>query len=280
MPYHVRITKKSDVSTDFIELDLTRKQVIENIVTPYHNDKQFHCNGEVINPQEVKTIKINHTKTQSLLILHLIKEKREQTPIDMFGISDAEYIANEGKDVTREFIKHPPKSNKPPLINQNTPWIKIASIIIAILSLIATVVGIYSQGQNVINTQGNNNTNLIYDISGSNNQVTTGDTIIYESKTNTSNVNDTSSLTKDYSYKDIHISKGNSETLFNGKLVLGLINVNIEEQATINFNLNRNFQKVYVGDTTEFEVSGKKYILVISRVDFITDSIEFSIYSN
>ncbi|MBN1175403.1 hypothetical protein JXA48_02045 [Candidatus Woesearchaeota archaeon] len=59
---------------------------------------------------------------------------------------------------------------------------------------------------------------------------------------------------------------------------MGLIDVNVNQQAKINFNLEKNFSEVYVGDSTTFKIENKEYSLIITRISFITSSIEFNIY--
>lgn len=108
MPYHVTITRKSDKFGDTVELDFSKAKLIENIVKPYHEGNIFHCDGKIIDPYEVSAIKIRFTKEKSDFYRVIVKEKRKESKVGVLGISEAWEIANMGKDVTRDFIKHMP----------------------------------------------------------------------------------------------------------------------------------------------------------------------------
>lgn len=118
MVYHVRITLKSSM-TDSIELDLSKKDLISRIVDQYHSNTPFHCGGDVIIPDSVRSIRINSTKEKSDQLIPLIKQERETRRVLTPSISDEWYVTTKGIDVTSDFIKHTP-INKQKVILKET----------------------------------------------------------------------------------------------------------------------------------------------------------------
>lgn len=114
MPYfHVRVTRKSDRSYDALELDLSEDELQEQIVQRFLQGKAFMCGGQPIPPNDVEVIRINVTEEPSKVLLPRIKARRakEQSESDwvvLGGPPDEWYVTEEGEDVTRIFIKHPP----------------------------------------------------------------------------------------------------------------------------------------------------------------------------
>jgi len=112
--YHVRITRKSQRRYDLVELDLSGPGLMKNIVKPYLEGKQFYCENTIVDPFDIETIKINTTDLGSKVFLPHIRERRAQSRVVVAGLSDRWYVTEEGKDVTRHYIKNPPtKVNEP-----------------------------------------------------------------------------------------------------------------------------------------------------------------------
>lgn len=109
MVYHVRITKKDGRIGDVVELDLSKEDLIKNIVTPFEKGKKFFCNGEIINPFNIEIIRINETEETSNILIPKIRAERERSNF-VVTISDEWDVTEKGKNVTREFIKNPPKN--------------------------------------------------------------------------------------------------------------------------------------------------------------------------
>lgn len=109
--YHVRITKKSRRTTDTLELDLSKEELLERIVNPFLNGTTFMCSGEPIDPFNVAAIHINETERKSAELIPEIKAERARSRV-LVAISDKWYVTKKGKDVTKEFIVHPPKKQE------------------------------------------------------------------------------------------------------------------------------------------------------------------------
>jgi len=112
MPYyHVRIAKKSGKTRWAFAFDLTKKQVVEEIITPFTHREPFMCARSPIEPSDVDHIRINETEESSSQIIAKTKWKRfgEKLMDLLAGESkdylDEWYIIHAGKDVTRDLIK-------------------------------------------------------------------------------------------------------------------------------------------------------------------------------
>jgi len=106
--YHVRVTKKSDRTSDALELDMSKDELMEQIVKPFTQGESFMCGGEPIDPFDVERIHINETEQPSSVLIPQIKAERSESEI-VTMISDEWYVTKKGKNVTREFVKTPPK---------------------------------------------------------------------------------------------------------------------------------------------------------------------------
>lgn len=105
--YHVRITLKSNPSHDEIKLDLSVKELTDRILTPYENRTPIVIGGVTIMPNDIKRIKINQTDHSSEVLIPIIKEQRRTKRVITL-IPDEWYVAENGKDVTDDFIIYPP----------------------------------------------------------------------------------------------------------------------------------------------------------------------------
>jgi len=302
MVYHVRITKKSDPGRDSLELDLSKKELMDNILNPYHSNQKFHCGGDIIDPNDIRTIKINYTKKKSDYYLPIIRTRRQRSNAIALTISDEWYVTEEGKVVTRKFLKYPPKnivrrSRKKLRTKKKTKYSKIDwKKIKTIVGIIVPIIGLFGYGAtHYIKSNGNNNTNIIdsgdinVNVSGENNQVNVGDTYIYGTEdetigTDKKNEEQISEGYYDCIYKNARIYRGETGRLgfSNEKFVLGLLGIEYSaecncDKAHINFNLDDNFQEAYAGNISTFEIGNKEYDLVISEVNLIQDYIRFDI---
>lgn len=109
--YHVRIAKKSGKTRWAFAFDLSKKQVVEKIITPFTHWEPFMCGRSPIEPSNVDHIRISKTGESSSQILAKTKWKRlGERFIDRFGDErrdyvDEWYILKAGEDVTRDLIK-------------------------------------------------------------------------------------------------------------------------------------------------------------------------------
>lgn len=151
MYYHVRVTKISNRTNDVVGLDYSSKSLKEKIIEPYHNGKKFVISGVVVDPFDIEEIRINETVESSTQLLPRIQQERRIRTAVAIGISDKWYITTKGRIVTDEFIKHPPRKNRPKkkaaikIKTENqlnkpidlTNWAHIATLISALLLLLA-----------------------------------------------------------------------------------------------------------------------------------------------
>lgn len=78
-------------------------------------------------------------------------------------------------------------------------------------------------------------------------------------------------------YQGLKVNKYESIVLFGGRVSFGLMGVN-GDVAKINFNLNKEIRQVIVADSIPFEVSGRKYNLIIREVNVVSEYVVFDIY--
>ncbi|PWU81188.1 MAG: hypothetical protein DLM72_08325 [Candidatus Nitrosopolaris wilkensis] len=109
--YHVRILRKGNKNDDILEFDLKREQLIERIVNPHNQGRNFFCGGSSINHSDIDRIRIYKTVKHSRLSLPDIKVKRKlgfkETPVEQ-AISDEQYLLdNDALDVTKDFLQIP-----------------------------------------------------------------------------------------------------------------------------------------------------------------------------
>jgi len=112
MPYYqVIIAKKSGKTRWAFAFDLSKKRVVEEIITPFTHLEPFMCGRSPIEPSDVDHIRISVTEESSSQILAKTKwkrlgerliggfrEKRRDYPEEW-------YIIKAGKDVTGDLIK-------------------------------------------------------------------------------------------------------------------------------------------------------------------------------
>ena len=107
MPYHVRITPRSDRSHDEVRLDLTREQLEERFLVPYREGRPIVIGGRTIPPTDIERIRITQTEERSEQLLPIVREERRSSSV-ITMISDEWYVADRGTDVTDELITGPP----------------------------------------------------------------------------------------------------------------------------------------------------------------------------
>ncbi len=122
MPYHVRVTLKSDPSHDEVKLDLSEDQLRERVLTPYEEGRPIVIGGRTITPDDIRRVNITDTDQTSEQLIPVVRaEQRESAVITM--TSDEWYVADKGKDVTDDFIKGPPGSGVTPAGGNQGPGI-------------------------------------------------------------------------------------------------------------------------------------------------------------
>jgi len=109
--FHVRIAKKSGTRWAFA-FNLSKEQVLEEIVMPLSRWQPFMCGDSPIEPPDVDYIRINETVESSSEIIRKTRWRRIVSKIfprfaetKWEGYTDEWYITHAGKDVTRDFIR-------------------------------------------------------------------------------------------------------------------------------------------------------------------------------
>lgn len=107
MPFHVRITQKSNRTYDEVKLDLTRQQLEDRFIRPYREGIPIIIGGKTIPPDDIERIHINETTENSDQLLPQIRAERSRSGVVTF-ISDEWYVTEKGTDLTDELITGPP----------------------------------------------------------------------------------------------------------------------------------------------------------------------------
>lgn len=108
MPYHVRITPRSNRSNDEVRLDLTREELEQRFLVPYRDGRSIVIGGRTVPPDDIERIRITFTDQSSEELLPRIRAERESSGVVALSISDEWEVADHGQDVTDELITGPP----------------------------------------------------------------------------------------------------------------------------------------------------------------------------
>lgn len=117
MPFHVRVSTNGQ--RDEVALDLTEEQLETRILGPYRQGLPLVISGRTIPVGEVKRIRINETdKSSPQLLAQVREEERGAAARSRVIIAGGPYYewsaAAKGKEVTDDYIKTPPGSERSP----------------------------------------------------------------------------------------------------------------------------------------------------------------------
>ena len=155
-------------------------------------------------------------------------------------------------------------------------YIIVGVFIIIIAAYITNL--FFGTGKNDSSISVDGNENMI--VTGSNNSINVGGTIVHQNNSKEDSSSPPQELDQDVRvFEDINVRESSSKTLFDGKFVLGVQNIDAFGSADIIFNLNKDLKKVYAGSTTYFEIDNKTYQLVISEISYVGGYLEFNIYT-
>ncbi|MDO9276046.1 MAG: nucleotide-binding protein [Lutibacter sp.] len=105
MNYHIRISLRSQKSSDETKTDLTEEQLMTRIVEPYENGEPIIINGKTILPDGIERIKISKSPESSEQIITILKaEDRNSNIISLGGPSYVWRAASRAQDITDEII--------------------------------------------------------------------------------------------------------------------------------------------------------------------------------
>jgi predicted nucleotide-binding protein len=109
VPYHVRVTPKSDRSREEVRLDLSRLELDDRFLHPYEEGRPIVIGGRTIPPDDIERIRISYTEETSSELLPRIQAERAASDVISL-LSDDWYIAASGEDATDTLITGPPGS--------------------------------------------------------------------------------------------------------------------------------------------------------------------------
>ena len=108
MNYHVRISLKSQKSSDETKTDFSEEQLQVRILEPYEQGEPIILNGKTIQPNDIDRIRISKSRELSDQIIQGIKaDDRNSSVISIGGPSYAWRAASRATDVTDELILGP-----------------------------------------------------------------------------------------------------------------------------------------------------------------------------
>ncbi|MFF8931264.1 TIR domain-containing protein [Streptomyces longwoodensis] len=107
MPFHVRVTRKSDRSNTEVRLDLTEQELEDRFLKPYREGRPIVIGGITVPIDDLERIQINRTDLEAAQILPIVQERRRNSSVVTF-LSDEYYVASYGEDVTDKYITTSP----------------------------------------------------------------------------------------------------------------------------------------------------------------------------
>ena len=115
MPYyHIRITPKSPPLDDEIELDISLERLVERFVEPYRRGRSLVISGRAMTSEDIGRVQINKTERNShdlnIAIQAQLASRQSFMGVDHKGRLPAYILADNGEDVTNEFITGSPGS--------------------------------------------------------------------------------------------------------------------------------------------------------------------------
>lgn len=121
MNYHVRISLKSQKSSDETKTDFSEEQLQVRILEPYEQGEPIILNGKTIQPNDIDRIRISKSRELSDQIIQGIKaDDRNSSVISIGGPSYAWRAASRATDVTDELILGPVGYKKSAKKSQDT----------------------------------------------------------------------------------------------------------------------------------------------------------------
>ena len=112
MYFHVRITPKSEPSQAEVELDISLKELKERFVRRYERGLPIVISGRTVPSEDIGRIQVNETEQDSTFlnatIRRQLKAQRKRMLVDQHGRIPLAILADEGTDVTKEYITGPP----------------------------------------------------------------------------------------------------------------------------------------------------------------------------
>jgi predicted nucleotide-binding protein len=112
MPYHVRITRKSNTPSVY-NFDLTEERLQERVIAPFRDGDLIFLGGVTIPTDDIHRIVVVYTAADSEQLRSILERE-----IDEGGLEDYTSVADEilvrGEDVTDDVITGPPRQRTAP----------------------------------------------------------------------------------------------------------------------------------------------------------------------
>ncbi|QYF92534.1 hypothetical protein KY495_17550 [Massilia sp. PAMC28688] len=119
--YHV-LAAVGDAPAQVLFSDMTQKELVKNFVTPYRRDKAFFAGTQIVNPSELRTVRIIETAGReaeereriNLASLAQIEEGNRSSGVIICSIGqgyEPEDLQDAGADVTRMHLRAGPGSS-------------------------------------------------------------------------------------------------------------------------------------------------------------------------
>ena len=109
--YHVRIRIKSEPEIGHVFLDLSREDLENRVISPYHDGGTIVLGGMIMNPEDLLEILITQTSQDSVQVRKQIESKNiSGIALASTGYSRNWRIAGAGEDITDQIINSPPGS--------------------------------------------------------------------------------------------------------------------------------------------------------------------------
>ncbi|MEN6520761.1 MAG: hypothetical protein ABFD46_06365 [Armatimonadota bacterium] len=129
MPFHIRFMLKPPLTGSVVRVDLTKEQLDEFFLIPFHNDGHIIVDGTPIHPDDTKSIRISETQESFAKILPLIQARQFQNEKDLQSaglvlintLTDEWYAADYGTDRTGEFLTTPSQGFLSPVNSLECP---------------------------------------------------------------------------------------------------------------------------------------------------------------
>lgn len=109
MPYHVRVSTKSNPSWDEVRLDLTAEELEERFLLPYRQGRPIVIGGRTIPLSDLAKLRINESDETSTALLPIVQAERRASMVGTM-VPDEWHIADKGNEVTDQLITAPPGS--------------------------------------------------------------------------------------------------------------------------------------------------------------------------
>jgi predicted nucleotide-binding protein len=109
VPFHVRISRRTNRGSDELALDLDEATLLERFVTPYLQGRPITTGGMTIPADDIERMRVNRTEQSAAELLPVIQAERRASRVATL-IPDEWYVTEKGENLTDQFITGAPGS--------------------------------------------------------------------------------------------------------------------------------------------------------------------------